>query len=117
MNDLAWVLQELGQLDEAESLIRSALKMSDKIGTAWDTLGMIMMKRGKLQEAGEFFKKALTFNPDLPSVQFHMAVLLEKTGDVKKAAELAENLLVRPIGLSQSEQDDLRRMSRRIGGK
>ncbi|MEI6563137.1 MAG: tetratricopeptide repeat protein [bacterium] len=117
MNDLAWVLQEQGQLDEAEALVRSALKVSEKTGTAWDTLGMILMKRGKLTEANELFKKALSLIPDVPSVQYHLAVLSEKTGDFKKAAELAENLLVRPVGLSQSEQDDLRRMSRRTSGK
>jgi len=116
-NDLAWVLQEKGQLDEAESLVRATLKADEKMGTAWDTLGMILMKRGKLPEAGEGFQKALLLMPESPAVQLHVAALYEKKGEFRKAAELAENLLARPSGLSQAEQDELRQINRRVSQK
>jgi len=114
MNDLAWVLQEKGQLDEAENLVRAALKANEKMGTAWDTLGMILIKRGKLKEAGDGFQKALALMPDSLVVQFHMAILYEKTGELQKAGEIAENLLAHPAGLSQTEQDELRQINRRV---
>jgi tetratricopeptide (TPR) repeat protein len=117
MNDLAWVLQEKGQLDEAEPLIRTVLEADGKMGVAWDTLGMILMKRGKWVEADEAFRKALALDPESIAVQFHMAVLFDKRGESAKAAELAENLLGRPAGLSQAEQDVLREISRRISRK
>jgi predicted Zn-dependent protease len=117
MNDLAWVLQQKGELDEAESLVRAALKMNGKLGVAWDTLGEILVKRGKLAEAGVEFQKALALTPDSPVVQLHVASLYEKTGEFQKAAELTDNLLGRPAGLSQMEQEELRQINRRVKQK
>jgi len=117
MNDLAWVLQEQGQVDEAEVLIREALKLEARIGTAWDTLGMILMKKGHLPEAGKALEKALVLSPAAPSVQFHMVLFYEKSGDLRKAADLASNLAANPIGLSPRDLDELRRVSRRVGGQ
>lgn len=117
MNDLAWVLQEKGQLDEAEAMVRAALKTNEKMGVAWDTLGVILMKRGKLAEAGEIFQKALALAPETPMVQFHMAVLSDKTGDTRRAFEITENLLANPVGLSQKEQEELRQINRRASRK
>lgn len=117
MNDLAWTLQEKGELDEAETLIREALKATDKVGTAWDTLGMILFKRGRMPEAGEALQKAMTLAPDNPSIQLHLAQWYEKKGEAKKASELAENLLAHPVGLTQADQETLRRISRRSGGR
>lgn len=117
MNDLAWVLQEKGQLDEAEGAVRAALKANEKMGVAWDTLGMIMMKRGKWAEAGEGFQKALSLSPESPIVQYHMALLYDKKGEFRKAAELADNLLARPAGLSQKEQEELRQINHRASRK
>jgi len=114
-NDLAWVLSEKGNLDESEALVRDALRDNDKMGTAWDTLAVILMKRGKLPEAGECFQKAMALSPDNPSVQVHMATYYDKNGNAAKAADLAENLLAHPVGLSQAEQEELRRLSRRVG--
>ena len=114
MNDLAWTLQEKGELDEAEALVREALKASPKVGTAWDTLGMILFKRGQLPEAGEMLQKAQSLSPDNPSIQLHLAQWYEKRGDVKKAAEMADNLMMHPVGLSSADQEMLRTMSRRV---
>jgi tetratricopeptide (TPR) repeat protein len=117
MNDLAWTLQEKGELDEAEALIREALKVMPKVGTAWDTLGMILYKRGQLPEAGQTFQKALALAPGNPSIQLHLAQWHEKSGDVKKAAEMADTLLMQPTGLSQADQETLRKMSRSGSGQ
>lgn len=113
LNDLAWTLQEKGELDEAEGLVREALGLQSNVGTAWDTLGVILLKRGKLPEAGELFRKALTMSSSNPSIQLHLAQWYEKKGDLKKAAEMADTLLMHPVGLSQSEQETLREISLR----
>ena len=117
MNDLAWVLQEKNEVDQAEPLVREALKLNDKIGTAWDTLGMILMKRGQVKESGGLFQKALLLSPDNPFIQVHLAMFHEKNGDVKKAAELAENLLSHAEGLGPADQETLRRITHRLGGQ
>lgn len=115
MNDLAWVLAEQGEFDKAELLVREALRMDGKIGTAWDTLAVILMKRGRLDEAGEGLQKAVALSPDNPSVQVHLAQFYEKTGKISKASELADSLLAHPSGLSLSEQEELRRIGRNRG--
>jgi tetratricopeptide (TPR) repeat protein len=112
LNDLAWVLAEIGEFDKAEELVLEALKLNDKIGTAWDTLAVILMKRGKLPEAGDGLKKALALAPDNPYIQVHLAQYYEKTGKLAKAVELADSLLAHPVGLSLSEQNELRRIGR-----
>jgi hypothetical protein len=43
--------------------------------------------------------------------------LYEKTGEFQKAAELTDNLLGRPAGLSQMEQEELRQINRRVKQK
>lgn len=117
MNDLAWVLQEKGELDEAESLVNQSLKIEPKLGTAWDTLAMVLMKRNKLPEAGEAFQKAVNLAPENPSVQVHLAIFYEKSGNMAKAQELAESLLAHPIGLSGNDEAVLRRIGHRSGGR
>lgn len=117
LNDLAWVLQEKGRLDEAEIMVRDALKANAKMAVAWDTLGVILMKRGQLPESVEAFQRALALSPEAPMVQFHLAVLYDRQGETRKAAELVENLLARPAGLSQPELEELRKLGRRLGQK
>lgn len=112
MNDLAWVLVEEGDYDKAEILVREALQLDGRIGSAWDTLGVILMKRGRLQEAGESLQKAVALSPENASIQVHLAQYYERTGKPDKAVELADSLLAHPSGLSLAEQGELRRIGR-----
>jgi tetratricopeptide (TPR) repeat protein len=113
LNDLAWVLQERGQLEEAESLVREALKANDKSPAMWDTLGVILMKRGALDEAETALKKSVSLYADDPGVQVHLVELYAKKGDVQRAAELAGVLLARGSELTVSDREKLRKLVRR----
>ena len=113
VNDLAWVLAEKGELGEAETRAREALAMNDRLGTAWDTLAVILMKHGQLQEAGAALQKAVALDADNAPIQVHLAQYYEKSGNLAKASELADMLLAHPVGLSLADQEELRRIGRR----
>lgn len=112
LNDLAWVLQERGSLDEAETLTREALRADEKSAAYWDTLGVVLMKRGKLAEAEAALKKAVGLSADDLSTQTHLAELYDKKGDARQAAQLAEDLLGRGSELSNADRDTLRELVR-----
>jgi tetratricopeptide (TPR) repeat protein len=112
LNDLAWVLQERGSLEEAETLVREAIKGNDKFPAMWDTLGVILMKRGLLDEAETAIKKSVAIYAEDLGVQTHLAELYAKKGDLKRAAELAEGLLARGSELKLSDREKLRKLVR-----
>jgi len=114
MNDLAWVYEEMGDLDKAETYVKEALKADSKFGNAWDTLAMIKMKRGKFKEAHELFTKALALFPDNLSIQVHLIQNYDASGNKGKAVELADSLLAHPVGLGQDDIENLRRISRSL---
>jgi len=113
LNDLAWVLQERGNLEEAAKLSRESLKDNEKAPTYWDTLGVILMKQGQLAEAEAALKKSVElFAGDL-GVQTHLVQLCVKQGDRAKAVKLAEDLLTRDAELTASDRETLRGIARR----
>jgi predicted Zn-dependent protease len=115
LNDLAWVLQERGALQEAETLIREAVKADPAPYNFWDTLGVILLKLNKLDEAEESLKKAVSLFSEDSVVQVHLAELYEKKGEGRRAAALAEDLLGRAPGLPPEDRETLRRMVRQHG--
>ena len=117
LNDLAWVLQERGMLDEAEALTREALKTNEKSAAFWDTLGVVLTKRGNYAEAEQSLKKAIGLFPDELGLQIHLAELYARKGDGRRAAELAEDLLARGSELGAEERDKLRAMVRHMAAK
>lgn len=113
LNDLAWVLQSRGNLEEAEPLAREAVAADAKNANFQDTLGVILTARGDLKGAEAALMKALAIAPDATLVQLHLAELYEKKGDFKKAAELADHLMVHLSSLPSAEQERLRKLVRK----
>jgi predicted Zn-dependent protease len=113
LNDLAWVLQERGDVAEAEALVREALKADEKQYNFWDTLGVILTRLGKYDEAEAALKKAVSLFADDSGMQVHLAELYEKKGDVRRAAMLAEDLLERAARLAPDDREALRQMVKR----
>ncbi len=113
LNDLAWVLSERGNLEEAEPLAREAVGMDAKNANFQDTLGVILTGRGDWQGAEAALRKALERAPDAAVVQLHLAEFYGKKGDSQKAAALADQLMGRLSSLSPGEQERLRKLARR----
>jgi tetratricopeptide (TPR) repeat protein len=76
LNYLGYTYADMGiNLDEAEMLIQSALKIKPDDGYITDSLGWVYYKRGDFGRALELLTKAVSLIPDDP-------VILEHLGDV-----------------------------------
>ncbi len=76
LNYLGYTYADMGiNLDEAEMLIQSALRLKPNDGYITDSLGWVYYKRGEYRQALELLIKAVSLIPDDP-------VILEHLGDV-----------------------------------
>ena len=106
LNNLAWVLQSRGALDEALALAREATAADPESYQAWDTLGVVQMKKGQLADAAESLRRASVLDSRLPDAPVHLAQLQALRGDKRAAADEARKLRLKFGNLSA----DLRRI-------
>jgi predicted Zn-dependent protease len=85
LNNMAWVLQQKGQNDEALKMARQAYILAPNQQTA-DTLGWILASTGKSQEAVPLLRQAAgdAATAD-PRILYHYAVALKDTGNTDEA--------------------------------
>jgi len=87
LNYLGYTYADMGiNLDEAEMLIQSALKIKPNDGYITDSLGWVYFKRGNYSQALEWLTKAVKLVPDDP-------VILEHLGDVYLRMDSREKAL------------------------
>jgi Tfp pilus assembly protein PilF len=100
LNYLGYTYADLGQnLDEAERLIKEALKYKPNDGYITDSLGWVYYKKGQFQKALIYLKKAVELVPDDP-------IMLEHVGDVYlKLDDKANALKFYQKSLQQKEKD------------
>jgi tetratricopeptide (TPR) repeat protein len=115
LNDLAWLLQSRGALDEAETLAREALDRNPLMASAWDTLGVTLMKQGRLSDSEAALLKAMALNADLLPIQVHLAELYAAQGSDDKVQPLVARLLERADELSLDERNSLLRLRHEAG--
>jgi len=88
MNYIGYTYAEMGiELDEAERLIREALKLMPGDGFITDSLGWVLFKKGRFAEALEQLIKALELVPDDPVILEHAGDAHLKSGHPKRALE------------------------------
>ncbi len=93
------ILQNLGNLEEAEISTRKAIQLNPNFSDAYLNLGSILKDLGKLQEAEVSTRKAIELNPDLAIAHSNLGNLLMDLGQLqeaevstRKAIELNPNL-------------------------
>lgn len=79
------------KLDEAETLVRRALKSAPTSGAYLDSLGLIYFKKGKLDAAIENLEQAVRYLPDEPEILGHLADAYLKKGLEQKARQTLEH--------------------------
>lgn len=114
LNDLAVLLQQMGDYDEAELHARAACQMNERMYAAWDTLGLILMRKGQLDEAREAFENALSMTQDDLRVHLHMAQLKQKLGERQRAREIVDMLEMRRSELPRREQQELSELAQQL---
>lgn len=78
-NDLGWALRQNGDLKEAESTLRLAIKLNDGLSQAHSNLSVVLQDQNKAQEAVEEARKAVSLNPDQPIYLVVLGNALAKT--------------------------------------
>jgi len=101
LNYLGYTYADMGNnLDEAESLIRQALKHKPGDGYIIDSLGWVYFKRGQYAQALTHLLKAATIVPDDPIILEHIGDAYEKMGDIDNALKYYQK------SLDKRESDD-----------
>jgi len=72
LNDLAWCLYQLGQLDEAAELIGRARQKDPSDPVIMDTEAMILAARGELEAAERLLLDAAALAPNHPEIAQHL---------------------------------------------
>ena len=86
LNYLGYTYADMGiNLDEAETLIQTALRLKPDDGYITDSLGWVNYKKGNYHQALKYLKKAVELVPEDPIILEHLGDVYLKLGDREKA--------------------------------
>jgi tetratricopeptide (TPR) repeat protein len=113
LNYLGYTYADMGiNLDEAETLIQTALRMKPDDGYITDSLGWVYFKRGQYTQALKWLNKAVQLVPDDPTI-------LEHIGDVylqMESREKALNFYRRSLKKKEKDRQALKEKIRILQG-
>ena len=114
LNHLGYLYAESGEnLDEAERLIKEALKQDPDNGAIIDSLGWVYFKKGLFTEALKYLEKAARLVPDDPSILEHLGDVHRKRGDNEEALSCYKRSLLK----KNTDKADLEAKIRELTGK
>jgi tetratricopeptide (TPR) repeat protein len=114
LNYLGYTYADLGvNLDEAERLIKEALKYKPDDGYITDSLGWVYYKKGMFEEALKYLKKAVQLVPDDPIILEHVGDAYLKLNDEKKALEFYQ----KSLNVREKDKEALEEKIRRLTNK
>jgi tetratricopeptide (TPR) repeat protein len=118
LNYYGYMLGDLGQrLDEAEALVRSALKEEPYSGAYLDSLGWVYYKENKLAEAEATLRKAVDRDSHDPTIHSHLGDVYSKLGRNELAAAEWEKSLTewRRSLPADLETDKIAELEKKVG--
>lgn len=77
----------MGNLNEAERLIRFSLNLDDNDASAWNILGEVLRRNGEPLDSAEAFRRSLTCDPKFADAYSNLGNLYADTGDFANAAD------------------------------
>jgi glycosyltransferase involved in cell wall biosynthesis len=87
LEDLGAQYIELGNIDNAEKVLKQAIEIDSNRCGAWFNLGVVYAKRGQWIEALEPFVRAIELNPKDADSRYNCGLVLEKIGQTDAAIE------------------------------
>lgn len=93
MNNLAALLAERGQIDEALPIAQGAATLAPEMPAVQDTYGWIQFQKGAWQAARVALEIAVAKAPGNPTYRYHLAATFAKLGDPNAAAAHAKQAL------------------------
>jgi spermidine synthase len=93
LNNLAAILSEKGQLDEALAVVKKAVAIAPQNGMILDTYGWILFKQKQYREAVDVLEKSVSLLPVHPIVLYHLGAAYLAAGNSYLAREHLEKAL------------------------
>lgn len=93
LNNLAWVYEKVGRIEEAMALAKQATESAPGVAEIADTYGWILFEHGDAGEAEAVLAEAAGVAPENRIVQFHHAAALAKIGQKSAAVAKLKALL------------------------
>ena len=82
------LMQQFGQLAQAQELVQAALKLNPWSSTlVWNVYGSVLFSSGKQAAAEEAWQQALVIHPTEPSTWLNFSYLHAARGETQKALE------------------------------
>ncbi|PIO58711.1 tetratricopeptide repeat protein [Teladorsagia circumcincta] len=94
MNNLANILEAKGRSEEAEVLLRKALRSRPMFAVAWMNLGITLMNQGRHEEALKSFHRSIQLRPSSADCLFNLGNLYQKMKRPNDALEAWKNATV-----------------------
>jgi Flp pilus assembly protein TadD len=111
LNYLGYTYADLGQnLDEAERLIKEALKYKPNDGYITDSLGWVYYKKGEFDKALIYLKKAVELVPDDPIMLEHIGDAYLKLNDRRNALKYYK----KSLGVKEKDKGALEEKIRQL---
>ncbi len=112
LSNYGLILKDLGNLQEAELLLRKAIEDKPDYAIAHNNIGLILQNLGKLKEAELSLHKAIELKPDFANAHSNLGSILRDIGKFKeaelslrKAIELDPNFLEAHVNLGKILRD------------
>ena len=113
LNYLGYTYADLGRnLDEAERLIKEALKYKPDDGYITDSLGWVYYKRGQYDIALTYLKKAVSIVPDDPIMLEHLGDTYLKLNDPQNALKYYKKALTIKEKDTQGLEEKIKRLTK-----
>ena len=93
LNNLAAILSENGQLDEALTAVKKAVAIAPQNGMILDTYGWILFKQKQYRAAVDVLEKSASLLPEHPIVLYHLGAAYRAAGDDTLARKHLEKAL------------------------
>ena len=86
-NTAAYSLIKAGKYNEAEDILKNALRADVMYGPARNNLGLVYLKQHKLYQAAWEFENAVKLMPHQPEARNNLGMVLEEAGKLREAAD------------------------------
>lgn len=92
-NNLACVLRDKGQMEDAIEVLRAAIYANQGSSLLWNSLGTVMMEQTDFTNAILFYQQALEIDPELSRAYHNMGYAKATEGDHETALEYIQKAL------------------------
>jgi tetratricopeptide (TPR) repeat protein len=93
LNNLALLIMEKGNFQDALKYSEKAAVLDDQNGNILDTYGWVLYKNNDKKKSLSILQKAQSLLPENPSVLYHLAIVYKESGKKSKANEVLKKLL------------------------